>query len=89
MPRYRYVLDEGAFLTLLALDDAEIAHLVPVFEALAETPRDRPDSYSLDRQGRPLQNRIAGKFLIGYWPEHATRTLHILRIDPLRPRGSG
>ena len=89
MPRYRYALDEGAFLTLLALDDAEIAHLVPVFEALAEMPRDRPDSYSLDRQGRPLQNRIAGEFLIGYWPEHTTCTVHILRIDPLGSRGLG
>lgn len=83
MPRYRYVLAEGAVVTLLALDDSEIARLVPVFEALTENPTVRPDSYSLDRRGRPLQNRIAGTFLIGYWPEHSTRTVHILRIDPL------
>ena len=88
MPRYREVLDESGVVALLALDDSEIARLVPAFEALTENPIARPDSYCLDRHGRPLQNKIAGNFLIGYWPEHATRTVHILRIDPLWPLGS-
>ena len=82
------MLDEGAVIALLALDDSEFARLVPLFEALAETPKTRADCYSLDRHGRALHNRIVGDFLIGYWPEHATRTLHILRIDPLWPLGS-
>ena len=38
---------------------------------------------SEDAQGRPVANRIAGKYLIGYWVGHETRTLYILRIDPL------
>ena len=77
---YRDVLDEGAVVTLLALDDAEIARLIPVFEAMAEAPMTQADCSSLDRRGRSLHNRIIGDFLIGYWPEHATRTVHILRI---------
>ena len=88
MPRYRYVLDEGAVVALLALDDSEIARLIPVFETMAETPTTKADCYSLDRHGRSLHNRIVSDFLIGYWPEHATRTVHILRIDPLWLPGS-
>ena len=83
MPRYRYAIEENAVTALLALDDAQIAALVAAIEALADHPAARPDSYSLDAQGRPLANKIAGNFLIGYWSEHASKRLHILRIDPL------
>lgn len=83
MPRYRYAIEENAATALLALDDAQIALLVAAFEALADQPAAKPDSYSLDAQGRPLANKIAGDFLIGYWSEHGAMRLHILRIDPL------
>ena len=83
MPRYRYVLEENAATSLLALDDAQIARLLIAIENIAEDPAAQPDSYSLDAQGRPLANKIAGPFLIGYWPEHAARKVHILRLDPL------
>ena len=69
MPRYRYAIEENAATALPALDDAQIASLVAAFEALAYQPSARPDSYSLDAQGRPLANKIAGDFLIGYWSE--------------------
>ena len=83
MPRYRYAIEENAATALLALSDAQITSLVAAFEALADQPAEKPDSYSLDARGRPLANKIAGDFLIGYWCEHAARRLHILRIDPL------
>ena len=83
MPRYRYAIDENAVTALLALNDAQIASLVAAFEALADQPAARPDSDILDAHGRPLANKIAGDFLIGYWSEHAARRLHLLRIDPL------
>jgi hypothetical protein len=83
MPRDRWLIEENAATAVLILGDAEIAGLVAAFEDLAEIPTATPDSYSLDAQGRPLANRIAGKFVIGYWPEHRARRLHILRIDPL------
>ena len=83
MPRYRYVIDEDAATALLASEDAQIVPLLAAIEAIAEAPEARPDSHSVDAQGRPVANRIAGKYLIGYWVGHETRTLYILRIDPL------
>ena len=87
MPRCRSVLDEGAVVTLLALDDSEIARLIPVFEAMAEAPHD-PGRLLQPRPAWPLAPQQVGDFFIGYWPEHATRTVHILRIDPLWLVGS-
>ena len=83
MPRYRYVIEEDAATGLLSVEDSQIRRLIAAIEALAADPKGRPDSYSLDAQGRPLANKISGNFLIGYWFEHPAHRLHILRIDPL------
>ena len=45
MPRYRYVLDEGAVVALLALDDSEIARLVPIVAIRAALPHCPSDVY--------------------------------------------
>jgi hypothetical protein len=81
MPRYRYVLEESALNALLALDDSAIIKLIPAFESLAEHPVDASDTFSLDRRGRPLRNRKVVDYVIGFWPDHATKTVHIIRID--------
>ena len=60
MPRYRYAIEENAATALLALSDAQITSLVAAFEALADEPWEKPDSYSLDAQGRSLANKIVG-----------------------------
>ena len=83
MPRYRYAIEEDAATALLALEDSHITRLIATIESLAADPTNRPDSYSLDAQGRRLANKVGGNFLIGYWCEHSARRLHILRIDPL------
>ena len=83
MPRYRYAIEEDAATALLALEDSQITRLVATIESLAADPTARPDSSSLDAQGRPLANKVGGNFLIGYWFEHSAGRLHILRIDPL------
>ena len=85
MPRYRYALDEGAVTAMLVLNDHEIGQLLAAIEAVANNPHAKPDSYSLDRQGRPLANVATGRFLIGYWPDHRARTVQVFRIDPLEP----
>jgi hypothetical protein len=83
MPRYRYVVDEAAFTTLLALRDEEIAALLPTIEYLTENPFGSADFYSVDRQGRRLPHKIAGAFFLTYWCDAGSSTVYILQIDRL------
>jgi hypothetical protein len=85
MPRFRYVLDEGALAALLVLSDSDIAALVVVFESITEDPLAAVDFYSLDAQGRRIPSRIAGEFILTYWFDRNTNTVFILRITRIPP----
>ena len=85
MARYRYVVDEEALSALLAVEDRSIALLLPRIETIVEQPTADVNYYSFDTFGRRLANKIAGDFLISYWSDDTTRTVHILRIDRRAP----
>ncbi len=66
MARYRYVVDEEALLTLLAIEDQAIARLLPHIEAIAELPSTCADFHNEDIHNCRIANRLAGDFLIAY-----------------------
>jgi len=50
-------------------------------DALASDPLKRGDFETRDATGRAVQLKVAGPFLISYWPDAFVRELRVINIE--------
>jgi len=82
MPRHRYVVYEAAFTTLLVLSNGKLPRFCPRLRPWRRSLLRLPISTASMRTAAECP-RVAGNFLIAYWPDPNTSTVYILRIDRL------
>jgi len=66
---------------LLALKSSHRQQLIQALEALATEPLQRGDFEGKDAAGRSIQVKVAGSFLISYWPDTFVRELRVINIE--------
>jgi mRNA-degrading endonuclease RelE of RelBE toxin-antitoxin system len=78
---YRWVAHQQAVEFLLRLPSANRRFLIEQLDKLADDPNQETDSILKEPGGRTLQLKIAGHFIITYWPDHAVKEVRIVAIE--------
>jgi hypothetical protein len=45
------------------------------------SPLQKGDFEARDETNRPIQIKVAGPFLISFWPDHSVREIRIIKIE--------
>ena len=75
------VLNERSVHFLLAIKAGHRQKLISVLEALAAEPLQKGDFEGKDDTGRSIQIKVAGLFLISFWPDTCVRELRSINIE--------
>lgn len=78
---YHWVAHQQAVEFLLRLPSARRRDLIAHLDKLADSPFQEADATLNDPSGRPLQLKIAGPFIITYWPDHAVKEIRIVALE--------
>jgi len=78
---YRWVAHQQAVELLLHLPAVRRRFLIAELDALAGDPFQEAAAPLEEPGGRMLQLRIAGPFIITYWPDHAVKEVCIVAIE--------
>jgi hypothetical protein len=78
---WQFTLNETSVHFLLAIKARDRQKLIHALEALAAEPLQRGDFEGKDDTGRSIQIKVAGSFLISFWPDLFVRELRIINIE--------
>ena len=78
---WQFTLNETSVHFLLAMKARDRQTLIHALEALVLAPLSRGDFEARDDNGRPIQIKVAGSFLISYWPDAFVRELRVINIE--------
>jgi hypothetical protein len=78
---WQFVLNETSVHFLLAAKPRHRQKLIQALEAIAADPMQKGDFEANDDTGRPIQIKVAGSFLITFWPDAFVRELRIINLE--------
>jgi len=78
---WQFGLNESSLHFLLATNARHRQKLLSALEALAAEPLQKGDFEGTDDTGRLIQTKVAGPFLISFWPDIFVRELRVIRIE--------
>jgi hypothetical protein len=78
---YRWVAHQQAVEILLRLSPSNRGLVLEQLDGLVADPFAVSDAHVSDDDGRDLQIKIAGRFIITYWPDHAVKEVRVLAIE--------
>jgi hypothetical protein len=78
---WQFVLNETSVHFLLALNARHRQNLILVLEELALDPMAKGDFEAKDSVSRPIQVKVAGQFLISYWPDAFVKELRVINLE--------
>ena len=78
---WQFVLNETSVHFLMGITGRHRQQLIHALEALVAEPLQRGDFEGKDNTGRSIQFKVAGLFLISFWPDTFVRELRIINIE--------
>ena len=84
MIRYIFVLDEDALAVFLKARGRARQDLIRGFELLANNPFTKGESATVHENGRPLQMKRFGGWIVTFWPDHGNREVRIVAITKVQ-----
>ena len=78
---WQFVLNETSVHFLLGTTARHRQELIHALEAIAADPLQKGDFEGKDDTGRPIQVKVAGLFLISFWPDTFVRELRIINLE--------
>ena len=78
---WQFVLNETSVHFLLGTTARHRQGLIRAPEAIAADPLQKGDFEGRDAAGRPIQIKVAGLFLISFWPDTFVRELRVINIE--------
>ena len=78
---WQFTLNETSVHFLLAVRARERQRLIHALEALPAEPLQRGDFEGKDDTGRSIQIKVAGSFLISFWPDAFVPELRVINIE--------
>ena len=78
---WQFILNETSVHFLLSIKSGPRQKLMRARDALASDPLKRGDFETRDATGRAVQLKVAGPFLISYWPDAFVRELRVINIE--------
>lgn len=81
---YRYVMDCAVAEDVLQLSFRQRNEFVQIFRVLANDPYQEGDLTFKDSDGRYIQKKKFGQWLVSYWPDHPVKEVRIVGIQKAR-----
>ena len=78
---WQFVLNETSVHFLLGTKPRHRQKLIQALQAIAAEPLQKGDFAAKDDTGRSIQIKVAGSFLISFWPDAFVRELRIINIE--------
>ena len=78
---WQFVLNESSVHFLLAITARHRQQLIHALEAIAAEPLQKGDFEVKDETGRAIQIKVAGSFLISFWPGTFVRELRVINLE--------
>jgi formamidopyrimidine-DNA glycosylase len=78
---YRYSLDQAVDDVLATVPRREATSLRDFFRFLAQHPATAGELRVTDRDGRPCDVRVHGRFVVTYRQDHAAREVRIVAVE--------
>lgn len=77
---YRQVLASEVLHFFMARRTSDRQFLIKSFDELAADPYKAGDLQQTDADGRVIEVAIRGRFLIGYWADHAVKEIRLVGV---------
>ena len=78
---WQFVLNETSLHFLLSLRARQRELVLAALESLAAHPLQKGDFIGQDDTARTIQIKVAGSFLISFWPDALVKELRIINIE--------
>lgn len=78
---WQFVLNESSVHFLLGIKARHRQELIHALEAIAAEPLQKGDFEGKDDTGRSIQIKVAGSFLISFWPDTFVKELRIINLE--------
>jgi hypothetical protein len=78
---WQFVLNETSVHFLLGTKPRHRQALIRALQIIAADPMQRGDFVGEDDAGRSIQIKVAGSFLISFWPDTLVRELRVINIE--------
>ncbi|HXR07873.1 MAG TPA: hypothetical protein VN765_11125 [Candidatus Acidoferrum sp.] len=78
---WQFVLNETSVHFLLGTKPRLRQRLIQALQGIAADPLQKGDFVGKDDTGRTIQIKVAGPFLISFWPDPLVRELRIIKIE--------
>jgi hypothetical protein len=78
---WQFVLNETSVHFLMGITGRHRQQLIHALEAIAAEPLQKGDFEAKDDSGRSIQIKVAGSFLISFWPDAFVRELRVINLE--------